>query len=512
MLFNGKIDVVQNAKCQTIKGKRMINEELFPEIKEKVEEAVKSGELSRRDALKVLAFASGALMVGKTDLFAEGNETNGSDKNATPKLKAGMDAKVVIVGGGSAGITVAARLVRADVKPENITLVEPSDKHIYQPGQTLVGGGIKTLESLIRNEADYIPSGVKWEKDKVSEFMPETNSVKLASGKTLNYDYLVVAAGLQYNFEKIKGLTADMIGKGDIHCIYDPKASVAMWEAMQKFKGGTAIFTNPSTPIKCGGAPQKIMYLTEDYIRNNGNRQAANIVYATAGGKYFGVPIYHDAVVGFVKEKGINTSFSHNLVEVKPTDKIAVFEKKTKVKVFDKDLGEEIEEEKIELVEMKYDLLHVVPPMSPVAEVVKSPLVNNKGWMFVDDQTLQSKKFPNVFGIGDLIGTPFGKTGGSVRKQAPVLVENMIALMNGKEMTGKYTGYTVCPLITRRGRVMLAEFGYDKEQVEKKEPITKAMPMPSFPLDPAQERWIWWIFKVYLLPPMYWYGMLRGRA
>jgi sulfide:quinone oxidoreductase len=491
----------------------MRKDELFPEIEEKVEEAVKKGELSRRDALKVLAFASGAAMMGNTELFAEGNETNGSDKNATPKLKAGMDAKIVIVGGGSAGITVAARLVRADVKPENITLIEPSDKHIYQPGQTLVAGGIKTLDQLIRNEADYIPAGVKWEKDKAVEFMPETNSLKLASGKTLTYDYLVVAAGLQYNFEKIKGLTADMIGKGDIHSIYDPKGAVAMWDAMQKLKGGTLLFTNPATPIKCGGAPQKIMYLTEDYMRNYSNtRKDAKIEFMTAGGKYFGVPAYHDAVVGFVKEKEILTSFNHNLVEVKPAEKIAVFEKKTKVKVFDKDLGEEIEEEKIELVEKKYDLLHIVPPMSPVAEIVKSPFVNNKGWMFVNEQTLQSKKFPNVFGIGDLIGTPFGKTGGSVRKQAPVLVQNMIALMNGKEMEGKYSGYTVCPLITRRGRVMLAEFGYDKAQVDAKEPITKAMAMPSFPLDPAQERWIWWILKVYLLPPMYWYGMLRGRA
>ena len=358
----------------------MYNKDIFPDLEQRVEEAVKNGELSRRDALKVFAFASGALMIGETSLFADGNETNATDANATPKLKQGMDAKIVIIGGGSAGITVAARLVKADVKPENITLVEPSDKHVYQPGQTLVAGGIKTLESLIKDEADYVPSGVNWVKEKAVEFVAETNTVKLASGKTLNYDYLVVAAGLQYNYSKIKGLTADMIGKDGIHCIYDPKGSVAMWEAMQQLKGGNLLFTNPSTPIKCGGAPQKIMYLTEDYMRNYSNtRKDAKIEFMTAGGKYFGVPAYHEAVVGFVKEKEINTSFSHNLVEVKAAEKIAIFEKKTKVKVFDKDLGEEIEEEKIELVEKKYDLLHIVPPMSPVEEVVKSPFVNNKG-------------------------------------------------------------------------------------------------------------------------------------
>lgn len=134
----------------------------------------------------MLAFASGATIMG-TDLLAEGNESNATDANATPKLKQGMDAKVVII-----------------------------------------GGGIKTLDQLIRNEADYIPAGVKWEK-KAVEFMSEANTVKLASGKTPTYDYLVVAAGLQYNFEKIKDLTADMIGKNDIHSIYVPEVSPVMW-------------------------------------------------------------------------------------------------------------------------------------------------------------------------------------------------------------------------------------------------------------------------------------------
>lgn len=486
-----------------------MDKEMLQDVRSEVEKAVKQGELSRRDALKIFAFMSGGMA---TTMFAEGNDTNKTDANATPKLKAGMDAKVVIVGGGSAGITVAARLVKADLKAENITIIEPSEKHIYQPGQTLVGSGVMKLEQLIKNEADYVPSGVNWKKTKVTEFLPETNSVKLENGETLGYDYLVVAPGLQYQFEKIAGLTADMIGKNDIHSIYVPEKAPMMWDAIQKFAGKTALFTNPSTAIKCGGAPQKIMYLTESYLRNNGKRDGKEIVFSTAGGKYFGVPAYHEAVVGFVKEKGIATNFNHDLIEVKAAEKIAVFNKKTKKKVFDPDLKEEVEQEVVEKVEIKYDLLHVVPPMAPVEAVVKSPLANNKGWMFVDVETLQSKKFPNVFGAGDCIGTPFGKTGGSVRKQAPVIVTNMVALMNGKEMTGKYSGYTVCPLITQYGKVMLAEFGYDKEQIEKKEPVTKAMAMPSFPLDPAQERWIWWLMKVYLLPPMYWYGMLRGRA
>jgi sulfide:quinone oxidoreductase len=476
------------------------------DLTNEVESAVKKGQLSRRDALKIFAFASAGVGV---NAMAEGNESN--ETNASGKPKVSTDAKIVIIGGGAAGITVAARLKGAISNP-NITLIEPSEKHNYQPGQTLVGAGVWELENLYKDEADVMPSGINWVKETVTAINPDANTVVTDKGQTIAYDYLVVAAGLSYHYEAIKGLTADMIGKDGIHSIYLPEKAPLMWEAMQNFKKGTALFTNPSTPIKCGGAPQKIMYLTEDYVRTNGTRADVKIQFATAGGKYFGVPEYHTAVEGFVKEKEITTSWKHDLVEVKAADKVAVFEKTTKVKVFDKDLGEELEEEKKELVEMKYDLLHVVPPMSPVEVVKSSPLANAKGWMHVDPQTLQSLKYPNVFGCGDLIGTPFGKTGGSVRKQAPVLVKNMVALMEAKEMEGKYTGYTVCPLITRRGRVMLAEFGYDQEQIDKKEPITKAMAMPSFPLDPAQERWIWWIMKVYMLKPMYFYGMLKGLA
>ena len=302
-----------------------MDKELLRDVKNEVEKAVKKGELSRRDALKIFAFMSGGMVAGETSLFAEGNETNKSDANATPKVNAGINSKVVIIGGGSAGITVAARLVHSDVKPENITLIEPSEKHIYQPGQTLVASGVKTLEELYRNEADFVPAGVNWKKTKVTEILPETNSVKLENGETLSYDYLVVGAGLKYDFEKIKGLTADMIGTNDIYSIYVPEKAPAMWDAIQKFSGKTAIFTNPSTPIKCGGAPQKIMYLTESYLRNNAKRDGKDIVFMTSAGKYFGVPIYHDAVVGFVKEKGITTNFKHELVEVKPAEKIAIF-------------------------------------------------------------------------------------------------------------------------------------------------------------------------------------------
>jgi sulfide:quinone oxidoreductase len=118
----------------------------------------------------------------------------------------------------------------------------------------------------------------------------------------------------------------------------------------------------------------------------------------------------------------------------------------------------------------------------------------------VNKETLQHVKFPNIYSIGDIAQVPMGKTGGSVRKQYKVLVDNLIAQMEGKPLPSKYAGYTVCPLITSIGTVMLAEFDWTVK------------PTPSFPLDPLVERWVFWLMKVYALKPMTMYGMLSGRA
>lgn len=469
----------------------------FKDLELKVEEAVKKGELSRRDALKVMAFASGGMLLSGDDLLADQNASGVTAPKKSSK------AKIVIVGGGSAGITVAARLFRKIDNPD-VTIIEPSEQHVYQPGQTLVGAGVFEKSQLVRSEKDFIPLGAKWLKQSVTQINPEGNYLKTDKGEQIGYDYLVVAPGLQLDYDKIDGLK-DNLGKNGICSVYTLDDSQAAWELNKAFKGGNAIFTNPATPIKCGGAPQKVMYLFDDYLRQNNLRDKAKMYFNTAGAKYFAIPEFDEAAQKISDSKQIIKNFKHNLVAVDAAKKEATFEKKLKVKVgVDKETKEDVFEEKAEKVVMQYDFLHVVPPMSAPKFLQDTSLVypggTAKGWLKVDRFTLQHFAYKNVFGIGDVIGTPFGKTGGSVRKQAPVLVENMLAAMEGKELTHKYNGYTVCPLITKRGTVMLAEFDYDGK------------PAPSFPLDPTKERWIWWLLKVYLLPPMYWYGMLRGRA
>jgi sulfide:quinone oxidoreductase len=297
-----------------------------------------------------------------------------------------------------------------------------------------------------------------------------------------------------------------------LHSIYFQDGAVATWKGIEelvaKAKAHTgpeklqAVFTHPNTPIKCGGAPKKIMYLTNSRLEEAGVRDKVELTFYPNGGKMFGVPEYHEAILQQFKDRDFKWNYAHNLTEIDTEAKIAVFDHHSKEKgAYDKDLEEFTMITKHERVEVKYDFIHVTPPMKAPDVVATSAVGSDKGWVPVNKETLQHVKFQNVWCLGDVAAVPMGKTGGSVRKQYKVLIDNLVASMEGKTtLPSKYAGYTVCPLITSIGTVMLAEFNWTKK------------PTPSFPLDPTQERWIWWLLKVYALKPMTVIGMLGGRA
>jgi len=353
------------------------------------------------------------------------------------------------------------------------------------------------------------------QQDEVKTFDPDNNRVITRDGKEVKYDYLVVATGLQYHYEWIDGLTQDMIGKNGISSVYlnDPEAGTAdggsiTWnwfndlkEAAKKGKP-KIICTQPATPIKCGGAPQKILYLSDDFLKRDG--LTADYTFATNGSKLFGVPAVNKTLVEKVQPRygNITNKFKHNLVAIDADKKIATFEHNYEVKgEYDEDLEEYDIIKKSEKVDMPYDFIHIVPPMAGVDAVAHSKLAwqkgTGKGWLEVDQYSLQHRRYKNVFGIGDICGVPKGKTGGSARHHGPIMVANLISVMEGKEPKAKFDGYTVCPLKTQYGKIILAEFNYKGAA-------------PSFPLAVGKQRWIWWAFDLYMLKPMYWYLMMRG--
>ncbi|MFY9327370.1 MAG: FAD/NAD(P)-binding oxidoreductase [Georgfuchsia sp.] len=389
--------------------------------------------------------------------------------------------QIVIVGGGAAGLSVAVRLSHAGCK--DIAIVEPSDKHYYQPFWTLAGAGVVGREKSERPTSGLIPNGAKWIQDAVTEFNPAANRLKVQSGKEISYDYLVVAPGLQIDWHKIKGLP-EALGKNGVCSNYSYDSVNSTWETIRNFKGGNAVFNFPPPPIKCAGAPQKAMYLAEDYFRKQGIRDKSRMVYYCATPTIFSAPKYAAAITEqVVKPRNIEVHFKHDLVEIRAATREAV--------INDLDSGETIVQ--------PYDMLHVVPPMSAPDFVKQSPLANPTGWVDVSRETLQHVRYPNVFGLGDASSLPTSKTAAAVRAQSPILVTNLLAVIAGRQPMANYDGYTSCPLVTGYGKLILAEFDYDLN------------PCETFPFDQSKERYSMYLLKRYVLPVMYWEGMVKGR-
>ncbi len=388
--------------------------------------------------------------------------------------------RVVVVGAGAGGLGVAVRLARAGIG--EVTVVDPAEYHYYQPLWTLVGGGVFPKENSRRRMQDLIPPGVRWVRGEVTAFKPDANTVLLRDGQELGYDALVVAPGMKIEWERIPGLQ-ESLGRDGVCSNYSYESVSSTWENLQRFRGGRALFTFPTTPIKCAGAPLKIMFLAEDHLRRSGLRQASEVVYMCGVGAIFRAPKYAAELVKIAAAREVAVHYKQDLVALRPESREAVFR--------DTDAGTERVE--------KYDMIHVAPPMGPPDFIKASPLADAAGWVEVDRATLRHTRFPNVFSLGDASNLPTSKTAAAIRSQAPVLVANLLATLAGREPRAAYDGYTSCPLITGYGRLMLAEFDYDLK------------PKETFPFDQGKERLSMYLLKKYVLPEMYWRGLVRGR-
>ncbi|XP_075620677.1 sulfide:quinone oxidoreductase, mitochondrial isoform X2 [Balearica regulorum gibbericeps] len=371
--------------------------------------------------------------------------------------------EVLVLGGGAGGITMSARMKRK-VGAGNVAVVEPSKTHYYQPLWTLVGGGAKQLATSARPTGSVMPKGVEWIQSRVAALDPDKNCVWLE------------------NDIKIKGLP-EGFHYPKIGSNYSVHTVEKTWKALQDFKEGNAIFTFPNTPVKCAGAPQKIMYLSEAYWRKTGKRSKANIMFNTSLGVIFGVKKYADALLEIIKERNIAVNYKRNLVEVRADKQEAVFEN------LDKPGVTEVHQ---------YEMLHVTPPMGPPDVLINSPVSDEIGWVDVDKETLQHKRYPNVFGIGDCTNLPTSKTAAAVAAQSGVLDKTISLVMKNQLPTKKYDGYTSCPLVTGYNKVILAEFDY------------AAQPLETFPIDQSKERVTMYHMKADMMPFLYWNALLKG--
>ena len=439
------------------------------------------GQAKKRSLADILAAtkAAGYDMGGVVRRIVNGGKT--------PTDTGDANYEVVIVGAGAGGIAAAASLKSRKPSLE-IAIIDPADVHYYQPGWTMVGGGIFEPEDTSRTMGSLIPKGVSWIKSAVAAFEPENNAVILDGCRVVKYKRMIVCPGLKLDWNRVEGLV-DTLGQNGVTSNYRYDLAPYTWDLVHGMKEGRAIFTQPPMPIKCAGAPQKAMYLSGDAWHRRGVLKDIDIQFNNAGGVLFGVKDYVPALMEYVKKYDASLNFFHNLVAVDGQAKKAWFD------VAKPDTP-------VERVEMEFDMIHVCPPQSAPDFIRVSPLADSTGWIDVDQATLRHKTYDNIWSLGDVMNAPNAKTAAAARIQAPVVAENIVADMRGSSPVAQYNGYGSCPLTVERGKIVLAEFGYGGAM------------LPSFPkmiLDGTKPTRAAWFLKEKMLPPVYWKGMLKGR-
>jgi len=423
---------------------------------------------------------------------AAGYDMNGvarriANGGKTPTDTGDAHFEVVIVGAGAAGISVAASLKARD-RDLSVAVIDPADVHYYQPGWTMVGGGIFTPEQTAKTMGSLIPKGVHWIKSAVAAFEPQANAVILDGCRVVKYDRLVVCPGLKLDWAGVEGLE-ETLGRNGVTSNYRYDLAPYTWELVRQMTSGRAIFTQPAMPIKCAGAPQKAMYLSGDAWHRRGVLDGIDIQFMNAGGVLFGVKDYVPALEKYVEKYDATLNFFHTLRAVDGAAKTATFEVAKP-------------NEAATSVTVEFDMMHVCPPQTAPDFIRVSPLADAAGWVDVDQATLRHKEFENIWSLGDVMNAPNAKTAAAARKQAPTVADNIMADIAGLSATAQYDGYGSCPLTVERGKIVLAEFGYGG--------VLKPS-FPSFLLDGTKPSRAAWFLKETMLPPIYWKAMLRGK-
>ncbi|MCR9089072.1 MAG: bifunctional protein tyrosine phosphatase family protein/NAD(P)/FAD-dependent oxidoreductase [Rhodobacteraceae bacterium] len=423
---------------------------------------------------------------------AAGYDMNGvarriANGGKTPTDTGDAHFEVVIVGAGAGGISLAASL-KSRKRGLNIAVIDPADIHYYQPGWTMVGGGVFDAQTTAKTMGSLIPKGVHWIKSAVAAFEPEKNAVILDGCRVVKYDRLVVCPGLKLDWGKVDGLE-ETLGRNGVTSNYRYDLAPYTWELVQQMIEGRAIFTQPPMPIKCAGAPQKAMYLSGDAWFRRGVLKDIDIQFMNAGGVLFGVKDFVPALEAYVEKYDATLNFFHNLVSVDGPTKTAVFEA-------NKPDAEPTQ------VSVEFDMMHVCPPQTAPDFIRVSPLADAAGWVDVDQATLRHKSYDNIWSLGDVMNAPNAKTAAAARKQAPTVADNIVADIAGRSAVAQYDGYGSCPLTVERGKIVLAEFGYGGVLQPS---------FPSFLIDGTKPTRAAWFLKETLLPPIYWKAMLRGK-
>ena len=380
--------------------------------------------------------------------------------------------KICIIGGGAGGVTLGGKLTKGFnkvIEPCQATIIDGDSLHHYKPGWTLYSTNNLSEDQIVKDIRKLIPDGMNFINQYVSRIDPENNTVHLRDGSKVTYEQLVISTGIQFNWNKIEGLEGALADPRRMVCsAYDYKSHEKMRKALgMKFE--KTIFTQPQSGITCGGAPQKVVYLTQYAWNKLGYYPDVKLIQGTPA--IFGVPLYAESLSRIVAQRKIDNIRNHELIAVKD-DNTAVF----------KNLLTQTN------VEFPFDFLHAVPPMSGSDYLKDSGLVDASNYVIVDKYTLRSPKYPNVWGIGDGTNLPTSKTMSALIEQAYILKSNLSLVLRNRDPLHHYDGYTACPILVGGGKLILAEFKYG------------GIPAPTFFKDQSKPSSLLYLLKRYLFP------------
>jgi len=376
-----------------------------------------------------------------------------------------MAADVVILGGGVGG-TLCANLIAKEAGPQaHVTVVDSTGQHIYQPGFLYVAVGQERPRALARSEARLLRDDVELLTGSATMIDAAARTLSFTSGRTVHYDYLVIATGSRTLMEEVAGA-------GDAHDFYTLAGAEALFLALQEFKGGRILVGVAGIPYKCPPAPVEFVFLLDDYLRARGIRDRCEIKLLSPLNRAFTIEATSKLVQPILAERGIELCTFFNVESVDPKTKVV---------------------NSLEGESLGYDLLVLVPPHRGQKVIEDSGLGDDRGWIHVDRNTLKHATLHRVWAIGDATDIPISKSGSVAHFEAPVVAGQVVAAMRGEPAPEKvYEGKVMCFLETGQGKATTISFDYDHA-----------------PVSPRPAR-MWHLGKA-LFNKTYWHTVPQGR-
>ncbi|NCF64789.1 MAG: FAD-dependent oxidoreductase [Chloroflexi bacterium] len=393
--------------------------------------------------------------------------------------------KILILGAGTAGTMLANKLTHILSRDEwKITIVDQDETHYYQPGFLFMPFGIYGENDVIKPKRDFIPPGVEMIQSEIELVEPEQNRVKIAKdNRYLNYDFLIIATGTAPRPEETPGLTEGEWRKS-IHDFYTYEGAVALSKHLRTWKGGKLVLNIMELPFKCPVAPLEFLFLADWYFHERGLRDKVDLTLVTPLPGAFTKPRAASLLGNIMEEKNINIVPEFYAERVEPEEKLLI----------------SYEEE-----EVPYDLLVTIPVNMGADFIGRSGLGDELNHVPVDKHTFLSKKFDNIFALGDAAALPTSKAGAVAHFAAEVFVENFLLYIDGQEMMTKFDGHANCFIESGFGKGILIDFNYHVE------PLPGKYPLPGIgPFSLLQESEVNHWGKV-MFRWMYWNILLKGK-